>query len=336
MRKRRMLMWIGVTSLAGLVLVSCGDPGSSGTGSSGTASVSSVTCEAQPDEELVVLTDDRKLQTVDNVVPAINGKVAAANPSLVSDLTLLSGDTLTTDKLIELNRAVDVDHQTPSAVAKDFLKEADIKLATTNSEPIPVVVGAGNFSESEIIANIYAQLLNQAGYDASVQMIGTRELYEPALESGELTVVPEYAGTLTEFLNKKTNGADAAPVATSDLDKTMGSLRELAKTNNLVVAEPSDAADQNAFATTRAFADKYSVNTLSELSEKCSGITLAGPPECPERAFCQPGLEETYGMTFSSFQALDTGGPLVKSALRKGDVQLGLVLSSDGTLSTQE
>ena len=94
--------------------------------------------------------------------------------------------------------------------------------------------------------------------------------------------------------------------------------------------------DQNAFAVTTAFADKVGVKTLSELAEKCNGnsLVLGGPAECPERPFCQPGLEDTYGLKFARFQQYgDTGGPLTKAAIQKGEVTMGLVFSSDGALA---
>jgi osmoprotectant transport system substrate-binding protein len=59
-------------------------------------------------------------------------------------------------------------------------------------------------------------------------------------------------------------------------------------------------------------------------------LVLGGPPECPQRPYCQPGLEQTYGLTFAGFTSLDVGGPLTKKALQSGQIQLGLVFSSDG------
>jgi osmoprotectant transport system substrate-binding protein len=61
-------------------------------------------------------------------------------------------------------------------------------------------------------------------------------------------------------------------------------------------------------------------------------MTLGGPPECPTRPFCQPGLEKTYGLQFKKFTALDAGGPLTKSALDSGAIDIGLVFSSDGSI----
>jgi osmoprotectant transport system substrate-binding protein len=63
---------------------------------------------------------------------------------------------------------------------------------------------------------------------------------------------------------------------------------------------------------------------------------LGGPPECTERPFCQPGLEDTYSLEFAEFRSLDAGGPLTKSALQQGEVTLGLVFSSDGSLTPSE
>ena len=80
------------------------------------------------------------------------------------------------------------------------------------------------------------------------------------------------------------------------------------------------------------------MKTLSELADACGdgSLVLGGPAECPTRPFCQPGLEETYGLKFGSFQEYgDTGGPLTKAAIQKGEVSIGLVFSSDGALATR-
>jgi len=286
------------------------------------------------DDQLVVLADDQNLQTVDNIVPAVNAAVAEASPGLIAVLDSVS-ETLDTPTLIGLNKAVDVDRQTSSAVAEQYLADTGLDSQDDVGGGIAVTVGAANFSESATLAEIYAGALRAAGFDADVQTIGNRETYEPALELGDLTVVPEYAGTLTEFLNKKINGADAEPVASSDLDTTMAELTALGEQAGIVLGQPAAAQDQNAFAVTVAFAEANGVSTLSELAETCGGIVLGGPPECPERTFCQPGLEEVYDLEISEFTSLDAGGPLTKAALTQGEVTLGLVFSSDAALATE-
>ncbi len=197
-----------------------------------------------------------------------------------------------------------------------------------------ITVGAFGFGESSILASMYEQVLDKAGYDASVKKLTNREVVEPALEKGDLDVVPEYVGTLTEFLNKKVNkkpgGADPAPLASGDLAATVEALRRLAEPLKLTVLTPSRAADQNAFAVTKDFATRHNLTKLSDLAGFNGPLVLGGPPECPQRPFCRPGLEKTYGIKFTGFKSLDAGGPLTKQAIKRGQVQVGLVFSSDG------
>ena len=87
-----------------------------------------------------------------------------------------------------------------------------------------LVIGSAGFTESTLLAQMYAQLLTKAGYQTSIKTVSNRELYEPALEKGQIDVVPEYAATLAEFLNHKVNGANAKPVASSDLQSTVAAL----------------------------------------------------------------------------------------------------------------
>src|SRR4051794_5108998 len=115
----------------------------------------------------------------------------------------------------------------------------------------------------------------------------------------------------------------------------MTNLKALGAKVGLVFGTASQAQDQNAFATTTAFADKYGVKTLSDLAAKCSGAAtvLGGPPECPQRPKCQAGLVSVYKFEAGKFSSLDSAGPLTKSALEQGTVSVGLVLSSDGALA---
>jgi osmoprotectant transport system substrate-binding protein len=318
--------------LATILLSACGESGSSGTKAESTNTASAAgkaDCAPVAGDELVVLEDDQQLQTVDNVIPAVNAE--ASSDVMLEALNKVSA-ALDTDKLIALNQQTDVERQTSPNVAKEFVESEGIAEGLSGGSG-KVVVGAFNFSESATLANIYAEVLNAAGFDASVKTVGNREVAEPALEKGTIDVMPEYVGTLTEFINLAENGAGAEPVASGDLDATVEGLTGLGEQVGLVFGEPSAAQDQNAFAVTTAFAEEHGVSTLSDLAEECgSGLVLGGPPECPERPFCQPGLEETYGLTFDSFSSLDAGGPLSKTALQQGKVSLALVFSSDSAL----
>jgi osmoprotectant transport system substrate-binding protein len=317
--------------VATIGLAACGNKGSSGTKSPDT--VTGAGCAPVTGDALVVLADDKKLQTADNIVPVINGK--AANPALTAAVDKVS-DALDTPKLIGLNKAVDVDRKTPQVAANEFAAAEKLTDGLAKGPGGNIIIGAANFSENQTLGALYKIVLDAAGYNATVQQIGNRELYEPDLQAGKIQVVPEYAGTITEFLNKKINGANAAPVASGDVDRTVAALTEIAGKIGLVVGKASKAADQNAFAVTKALADKYSVKTLSEFAAKCSGTAtvLGGPAECPQRPFCQPGLETTYGLKVGKFAQLGpAGGPQTKTALKTGTITIGLVLSSDGALA---
>lgn len=331
MRVRTYLAVAATGVLAAGLLSGCGDAGSSGTkapeqGARGAG------CAPVAGDWLVVLTDDKKLQNSDNIIPAVNAKVAT--PELLGALDKVSA-ALDTQKLIQLNKAVDVDRRTPKAAAEEFAASNQLTTGITKGPGGSIVVGAANFSESQTLGELYRIVLTAAGYEVKVQQIGNRELYGPALEKGEIQVVPEYAATMAEFLNKRVNGDKAAAVSSPDLNKTVAALRSAGDKSGLKFGTPSAAQDQNAFAVTREFSKKYGVKTLSELAEKCSGAAtvLAGPPECPQRPKCQAGLVEVYGFKAGSFSSLDAGGPQTKNALKTGTASIGLVFSSDGALA---
>ncbi|MCX2970751.1 MULTISPECIES: ABC transporter substrate-binding protein [Streptomyces] len=198
-----------------------------------------------------------------------------------------------------------------------------------------LVIGSANFTESEVLAQLYAQVLADAGYDTRVQQLANRELYEPALEAGDIDVVPEYAATLAEFLNARVNGAEAAaenPVASNDAQETVAELRELAEPRGLTVLPPGDAVNQNAFAVTADFARRHDLATLSDVGEAGLEIRLAAGDECPERPYCQPGLEDTYGIDVTALDPKGVGTVPAKQSVADGGNDMVLTTTTDATL----
>lgn len=315
---------------AALALTACGESGSSGTPAP-PSQAAGAGCAPLAGEQLVLLTDDKHLQNSDNIIAAINDK--ASTPMLVAAVDRVAAS-LDQAKLLALNKAVDIDRKTPQVAAQEYA-DANKLTAGLSGGSGKVVVGAAGFAESQVLAELYKIALKAAGFDASVLQSTNREVYEPALERGEITVFPEYAATLTEFLNQKTNGKDAKPQASGSIDATLTALRPLAGRQGIAIGAPSRASDQNAFAVTKALADQYQLRTLSDFAAKCSGqaSVLAGPPECPHRPFCQVGLNSTYKIEFGTFFSADAGGPQSKTALKTGKATLGLVFSSDSSLS---
>ena len=195
-----------------------------------------------------------------------------------------------------------------------------------------LTIGSASFSEQVILADMYAQLLNKAGYTTNVKTVTSRELYEPALESGAVDVVPEYAATMADFLNKKEKGANAPSIASGDLSKTVQALTRVAQKRGLKVLKPTQAVDTNAYAVSKSFATKHHLKTLSDLGKSGIPVTIAAGEECKDRPFCEPGLKKTYGIKITKIDPLGVDTVQGKRAVQQGRDQLALVLSTDATL----
>lgn len=196
-----------------------------------------------------------------------------------------------------------------------------------------VKVADAGFTESEVLANMYAYVINAAGYKTSVQSVSAAEVFQKSLESGDIAVVPEYAATYADSLNRIVNGPKAASVSSPDLDATMGKLKALAAKRGLTALEPSKAVDQNAFAVSKKFAQDNSLKTLTDLGKLGKPLRLAAGSECKDRPFCVPGLKKSYGINISKIDPLGVDTAASKSAVAKGTDDIVLVLTTDATVS---
>ncbi len=191
-------------------------------------------------------------------------------------------------------------------------------------EKAALTIGAVGFAENQIVAEMYAQVLENAGYDVTRETaLESREIIFPALQSGEIDIAPEYLSSLYLFLKP-----DAA--ASGDPDEVYSSLE--ADLEGVQLLEYSEANDTNAFVVTQETADEYGFVTVSDLADVSGELTLGGPPECPERPFCIPGLADTYGVEFGEFLPLDVGGPITVEALDGGEVDVALLFSTSSVI----
>ncbi|GGT23233.1 ABC transporter substrate-binding protein [Streptomyces chromofuscus] len=195
-----------------------------------------------------------------------------------------------------------------------------------------LTVGSAGFTESDLLAQMYALLLEQAGHRTSLITVANRELYEPALESGQIDVVPEYAATFADWLNARTNGPDAPPVGSPDLDATMKALRRLATPRGLTVLPPGRAVDQNAFAVSASYARRHGLRTLSDLGRSGLKVRLAAGDECVQRPYCAPGLRRVYGIDITAVDPKGVGTTQAKRAVQSGQDQMVLTTTTDATL----
>ncbi|MFE9401615.1 ABC transporter substrate-binding protein [Streptomyces sp. NPDC006530] len=195
-----------------------------------------------------------------------------------------------------------------------------------------LTIGSAGFTESDLLAQMYALLLDKAGYGTKILSVTNREIYEPALESGQIDVVAEYAATFADWLNAKAHGADAAPVGSPDLDRTMTALRALAAPRGLTVLDPGRAVDQNAFAVAASYAREHRLKTLSDLGAAKLPVRLAAGDECVQRPYCEPGLKKTYNIDVTAVDPKGVGTTQAKQAVQSGQDQMVLTTTTDATL----
>jgi osmoprotectant transport system substrate-binding protein len=193
--------------------------------------------------------------------------------------------------------------------------------------PMPtIVIGSTNFTEQVIVATLYSDVLQHAGFKTKLRVnLGTRLEVEPALAHGALDLYPEYAGSLLVYL-KPGDTAKATQLA-ADLP----ALRAALARQGATVLQPAPAIDVNVFAVTKATAAKYHLTTLSSLAPVAPKLTFAAPTECPKYAYCLLGLEHVYGIHFKSFVGVESE-PTTAAYLKFGRVQVAEFFSSDGTV----
>lgn len=195
-----------------------------------------------------------------------------------------------------------------------------------------LTVGAAGFTESNVLAQMYADLLEKAGFTVNIKQVSSSEIFQSSLENGKIAVVPEYAATYADQLQTLVTGTQTPTAASPSLATTLKHLKKYEAKRGLTNLTPAQAVDQNAFAVTQAYAAAHNLTTLSDLGNSGLTVKLAAPSECSSRPFCKPGLEHTYGIKISGLVPLDFDSLPLKQAIKSGKVQLGEVSTTDATL----
>jgi osmoprotectant transport system substrate-binding protein len=191
-----------------------------------------------------------------------------------------------------------------------------------------MVVASFNFPESELLAAIYGLAMENAGIPVRLELnLGPREIVQPALEQGLVNLVPEYLGSALTSLEPTPAVAMSDPAA---VRRELGRL--LARWHVRVLAS-ARAQDQNGLVVTRATARRLGLREVSDLARAAWRMTLAGPPECPTRPYCLPGLRAVYGLRFARFLAFETERQRV-AAVQAGVANVAVLFTTDGNLAT--
>jgi osmoprotectant transport system substrate-binding protein len=186
-----------------------------------------------------------------------------------------------------------------------------------------VIVGSADFTESTVLAELYAQTLTAKGVQASVKpSVGTREVYLKALQDGSISIVPEYTGNLLLNYDKNATATTEAEIEQA-LPKVLPSDFKLGK--------PAPAVDQDVYVVTKEFSQKNGITSLADLKKVSKDSVLGGPSTLATRAYGVPGLEKVYGAKFKEFKPYDA--PAVRSRdLNDGKIQVGEFFSTEAVI----
>jgi osmoprotectant transport system substrate-binding protein len=203
---------------------------------------------------------------------------------------------------------------------------------TTSSSKGTVTISGQNFTEAEIVADMYAGVLSKAGYNPKVKLVGSRDIYMKVFPKS-VDIVPEYVGGILEFLNGTYNGANANPVTLSDAAQSIKDSQALLKKASITLLNPSTATDSNAFFVSQDYANQNNLSTLSDLKGK--SVVLAAAPDCKGRLDCEGGLSAKYGIKITKILPLGYASQQTYNSVLHGESQLGETSTTDATLDSQ-
>jgi osmoprotectant transport system substrate-binding protein len=203
--------------------------------------------------------------------------------------------------------------------------------ACSNSDPLgaetrspkSIVVGSGDFPESEIVAEIYAEALQANGFEIGRRMgIGSRETYVPALKDHSIDLVPEYIGNLLLYF---------APDSTATMldDVELELYKKLP--GDLSILTPSPASDTDTVTVTSGTARDWNLRTIGDLAAHSSDVRFGAPSAFETRPSGLPGLRQKYGLNIApgNFVAInDGGGAVTVRALVEGKVTAANIFST--------
>src|SRR5450432_563842 len=207
----------------------------------------------------VILADPKSDFAAQNVLPIINK--TKATDGVTKTLNAISAK-LDTPGLGALMVKVITDKQDPDAVAKGWLTAEGLDATGTDAAGVSIKVGSANFPENVLLAEIYAEALKDQGATISTTLnIGSREKYVPALEDGSIDLLPEYNGSILQYLDK---------TATATTPDDVFAALQKALPPSLIVLTQSAAQDSDAIVVTQTTATKYSLKSIADLAKPAS------------------------------------------------------------------
>jgi osmoprotectant transport system substrate-binding protein len=209
----------------------------------------------------------------------------------------------------------------PSGGDSTTASSAGSSAASTPAGGGSITIGSANFPENVLLMQIYAGALKAKGVTVTTKPnLGARPVYVPALEDGSIDLIPEYTGNLLLFFDKT-----ATQISSEDI---YAALKTKAP-DKLTVLDQAAAQDKDAIVVTQATATKYNLKSIGDLAAVASNLTFGAAPEWQTQAYGAPALKTLYNVTFGTFKALDSGGPLTENALKNGQIDAGDIYTTD-------
>ncbi len=210
----------------------------------------------------------------------------------------------------------------------DPLEETPTTAPSGSGESTTLVVGSQDYYSNEIIAELYAQGLEDAGYTIDRQLrIGQREVYLPEIEAGSIDLFPEYTGPLLQVWAEEPEERES--------DEVYAALTEAAP-EGITILDQAPATDQDSYVVTRAFAEEHDLTTVADLANVDVPLTMGANSEAETRPNGPQGLADVYGVEVGFTPIEDGGGPLTVRALQDGDVQLAILYTAQPEIAEND
>ena len=301
--------------------------------------------------DLVVLEEDKPLSIVRNIAPVIRRGVAT--PAVVATLNAVTAK-VTNEQLGAMVQAVDSDGSPVGRVASEFIAAqglgdgrysgptkvvgvsvAQPPIATASSAAPPggpLRISYAPLTDTEIAAHVYAGALEAASIDVELGAPTDPADILAAIPSGEVQMAPMRLNAVASVLNTAVNGPLALPIEARVADRLVARTRDLATPLGMTILDASSASVSSAWSVSSDFVANTGITTLSQLARVSQNrpIRIAAPPPCAERAWCEPFLEDAYGIKVAEFVPLDWGGGLTRGAIDTGSVDVGWLSGNDG------
>lgn len=214
-----------------------------------------------------------------------------------------------------------------AAAAALFILSAVVTACGGAAGSQKLTISSKEFTEQLLLGNMYALLLDDAGFDTEFKSLGGSNENHQAILNDEIDIYPEYTGTaLLTFLEEPYDPS----MSPEDVYRKVSS--EYAEQFNLVWGEQTEFNNTYCIAMPEDKAQELGVSTLSELSTKTNGLVFGTVQEFMERDDGLPGMQQMYGgFQFDEVIALDPG--LKYAGIREGDIDVTTCFGTDGQIS---